>query len=345
MRALFQKFTQGLWGAPEPKVIWLKGEPLRRGLDTREASHKIQEVMQTLVPEPFRLELGEEYWPLAHEDLAAPIRLAWSERGYRMPALVLEKGHHLAPDQACLHIYGLEEPPISLAPDARGLTAREIIQLELSRAVVASLKRVVNRDFVRELAEEQGLNLPLQQLGRLSKYFRCRWQAGLSLPPVAEWPGLSESAPFDDIGMLEEPLQYRPSLSPERRKSILLRAASQSSFLAHMPAGEGPPTALEQLQALEEFSPLRVEAPSMALRILRSTLLANRLTDFQIRCRCQPEQMLEHILHPPAQPCPTLPVFQQIGLTLQSLGAQEESVRNWLESYLGKLAPVQFPTS
>lgn len=68
MRTLFQKFTQGLLGAPEPKVIWLRGEPLRRGLDTREASHKIQEVMQTLVPDPFRLELGEEYWPLGDQE-------------------------------------------------------------------------------------------------------------------------------------------------------------------------------------------------------------------------------------------------------------------------------------
>lgn len=348
MRSLFKQCVQSLWGPPAPKVIWLRGDSAwGHRIDRQESPYRVQEVLQSLAPDPFRLELGENHQGLLQEDLAAPIRLAWLERGYRMPPLVLQKSKRLEPDQARLCIYGVDEPTLSLKSNANGLSAREIVQLELARAVVLSLKRVVNRDFVRELAEQQGLHLPHQQLGRLSKYFRARWQAGLSLPPVQEWPSLSESAPFDDIGMLEEPLQYRRPLSAERRKSILLRAASQSSFLTHLAPGEGPPTAIEQLQALEEFSYLEATmAPeNPALSILRNTLLANRLADFQVGCRCQPEAMLQRILCPTLPIAPTLPIFQRISLEVQTLGPREKAARSWLESHLGNLAQVQTPSN
>ncbi|MBT9582143.1 hypothetical protein IV102_02270 [bacterium] len=362
MFSLVRRGLGQLWGggpASQPQVIWLRGESRRQGIDRRESSEEVQQALEVLHLDPFRVELGESHGALAALDLGAPIRRAWLERGYPLPGLVLTESFELNPDQIRLMIFGVEQDRLEISV----LPPRERVQLELARAVAGSLKRVVNRDFVRALAETQGLPLPAEQLSRLSKYFRCRLQAGLALPPAHLWPGLSRSASFDEIGLQPEPAVLRPALTGERRKTLLLQSVPEDCleiFLPHLsPSDRQPAMLFEQLQAIEELSaaahetasvpglnlacrPLAaVDPQSLGWRILKAFLLHDPLDHFQHCCRRQPQKMLRLILRLYDHPAPTLPIFQKMALAVQCLGPQGLSVRTFLENYLGPLPAVQ----
>ena len=366
MFSLVKRGLAQLWGAgpaTQPQVIWLRGESRRHGLDRRESSDEVQQDLEVLRLDPFRIELGESHWGLAKIDLASPIRRAWLERGYSLPDLVMAESSDLHPEHIRLVVFGVEECLLETSTAPARLPPQQRIQLELARAVAGSLQRAVNRDFVRALAEAQGLPLPAEQLSRLSKYFRCRLQAGLALPPATLWSGLSRSASFDDIGLQPEPARLRPELPRDRRMSLLLQSVPEECleiFRPHLSlADRRPAKPFEQLQAIEELSAAArettslpgldlacrslaaVDPQSLGWRILDAFLLHDPLAHFQECCRRQPQRILQLMLRLYNHPAPTLPIFQKMALALQCLGPQGLSVRVFLENFLGPLPAVQ----
>ena len=372
----------GLWGAPtpkEPKIIVLRGEARRPGLDVRESSQSVEEALNYLCPAPFSLHLGCAHKDWLDASIADPIARAWQERNCRLPAMVLSQNAALAPEEVSLTVYEWEErhfllPKAPLRPAPTGwaaappgarssLTPKEALQLELARVVAGSLQRWVNRDFARALAEEMGLEVPTRQLGRLSKSFRLCLQSGLTLPPPVEWAELARSAPFDDIGLRPEVVHYRPPLSLARRTQWLLESAPPECgelFGQHRDRESGLGSdAGEQIQALEEFfqaarEPIARVGPEpclhalaelgpeeMGLRLLRAFLLTDRLTHFQDCCRQEPQRTLQRILRLQQQPAPTLPIFLKFAVLLHSLGPPGQPLREFLQFYLGRLPTIE----
>jgi hypothetical protein len=312
----------------------------------------VNQALDLLALEPIRVDLGEQHRDLPVEELALPIRRAWLERGLPLPALTWGHNSQLGPEQISISLYGQEESHLDRPEGDPG----EALQWELARVVAGSLKRILHRDFVRVLAEDNGLTLPAQQLGRLSKYFRCRLQAGLSLPPVGVWLQLSENAPFDDIGLVAEPLAFRSALSQEIRKQSLWEAVPdecRETFAPYLAGAEASVSTWDQLQAVEELLGARdslafpglelarrwlteADPSSVGRRLGKAFFFHNALKEYQEACRQEPFQVMQLLLRPPVR---SLPILGKIALWVQSVGSRP--LRQYLESRLGKLAAVE----
>lgn len=291
-----------------PKVIHLRGEPPQKGADIREQPENVGELLEALAPPPFRLRVppgspGPEL-----------VAWLWLERGYQMPSVVVEPGFSLTVlDQA----ETVPQPHPFFSPS-------EVIQLELARAVAATIPRFVHRDYVLAQARAAGVEIDPRLLSRLSKYLRKLLQAGWTLPPPEEWAELACSAPFDEIAQGLETLGLRTPLPGRRRTELVLEALTQESCTP------------ETFQAIEEFWAVSGQVfPEFRLepKALLRDLLRHPREALEAWARQNPD-FEEQIVCVEDLPAPTLPRLARLALLAQEL-AQEQ--RQELESRLGTL--------
>lgn len=291
-----------------PKVIYLRGEPRREGLDLREQPENLGELLEALAPPSFLLRVppGSPGPELIH--------WLWLERGYRMPPVLVESGFSLTVlDQA------------EIVPTAHPFfSPPERIQLELARAVSATLARFVHRDYVLAEARAAGVEIDPRLLSRLSKYLRKLLQAGWTVPPPQEWEELARSAPFDEIAHGFETLHLRKPLAGPRRTQLVLEALTEENCSP------------DCLQAIEEFwaasaqvfPEFRVQPQALLRDLLRHP--RQLLEDW---ARQNPD-FEEQIVRAEDLPAPTLPRLARLALLAQELTPAH---RQELESYLGPL--------
>ncbi|MBX3169852.1 MAG: hypothetical protein KF760_20780 [Candidatus Eremiobacteraeota bacterium] len=299
-------FFQGKPAAP--RVIYLRGEPRRNGLEVGENPENLSELLESLAPAPFVLRAPAGVSSLLLEWL-------WLERGYRMPAVLVEPGFSLRVlDQA-------ESFPEQQHPF---FTPAEIIQLELARAVASSIPRFVHRDYVLAQARAAGVELDPRLLGRLSKYLRKLLQAGWTLPAPAAWAELAHTAPFDEIARGLESLRLRTPLEGARRSQLIFQALTEDTCT------------LETFQAIEEFWAASGQVfPEFRLepRALLRDLLRHPLHQLERWARQTPD-FEERILGVERLSAPSLPRLARLALLAQELNSEQ---RLELESYLGPL--------
>lgn len=291
-----------------PKVIYLRGEPRRDGLDIREQPEDLGELLEALAPPPFLLRVPSGS---PGPELVAWL---WLERGYRMPPVVVEPGYSLTVlDQA----ETIPQPHPFFSPS-------EVIQLELARAVSATIARFVHRDYVMAQAKAAGVDLDARLLSRLSKYLRKLLQAGWTLPSPEDWAALAHSAPFDEIARGFETVRLRTPLSGARRTQLVLDALIEEVCTP------------DSFQAIEEFwaasgqvfPEFRLESQALLRDLLRHPRRA--LEDW---ARQNPD-FEDQILRAQDLPAPTLPRLTRLAVLAQELAPEQ---RQELESYLGPL--------
>lgn len=344
------RLLQSLWGgrkASEPEVILLRGQK-------RRSDPGQMPLLEALPPTPFALDVGEAH----RERLNAPetpIRRAWHERGFELPAFLCSESLQLKVQEVSLSLYGVEQRRIEIpntpalpygvnwSPAVDGLLPLEVIQLEIARMLAESSQRLLTRDGVRNLALVSGIELPPEQLSRLSKYFRGCWKAGWSLPPTDRWPELAACAPFDEIGAGHQSACERPPLAFPKRWNLLLSLVPSEcrAVFGHI---EPAPHSFAHIQAVEEFCvaarAVRRSAGRQAVPIVRALLLEDKIALFKERCRQNPTEMLELLEATKQVPAPTYPAFQKLAMLLTSLGSEEKAARKWLEEWLGPLPPL-----
>jgi len=381
MNPRFQRYLQsmrerlqGLWPLPEkeetPKVVWLRGETRRTGLDQRESHQQVALDWEFVHPSSFCLEMGcahSEWIRQWGENLTRPIRRFWLERGFEFPPILLQPSDHLQPTEIAFGLFGLELRRVNLplgplAPkgdgweiDRHGLwNPVEVLQLELACTVWQSLPRVVNRDYARNLAENHGLSVPPRTLGRLSKYLRAYWQSGLSLPCPSLWLDMAEGrVPLDNLGLSPQPALPRPTLTPEQRLELLLQAAPVECRGNRFPGGDVP--YLLAVQAVEELVAnsrrgrvlgkldlacrhLAGRDPERAtLKLIRSCLTWEPLAWYQESFRRNPETMERFVRSHSKASQVSYRACERLALVLKALEAQGDCVRACLEHYLGPM--------
>lgn len=298
MFAFFQRKTP-------PKVIYLKGEPRRDGLDVREKPEDPVQLLQLLAPAPIRLRV-----PL--EVNTEVLEWLWLERGYQMPGVVIEPAAHFSLtvlDQAET-FHDLEHP---------FFTPPEVVQLRLARAVVTTLPRFLHRDYVMAQAQNAGVNLDPRLLSRLSKYLRKLLQAGWTLPPPEQWTELANSVPFDEIASGCESLRLRQPLDGPRRTQLIFQALTE---------GTSTP---ETFQAIEEFWVASAQVfPEFSKdpKVLQRDLLRNPRLELESWARQRPD-FEERILQAEHLPAPTLPRLARLAVLAQDLRPEQRLELEW----------------
>lgn len=294
-----------------PKIIHLRGEPLKKGQDIEEKPEHLGALLDSMAPAPIRVRLPAHISPAALEILV----WLWEERGFRTPSLNLEPAELFS---LTILDQGETFPRLGHAH----LSATEQAQLALQAALLAHLPRFLHRDYVLQEAQAAGLQLDPRQLNRLSKYLRALLQAGDNLPPVHAWPELSHTAPFDQIGSGLQSPQTRTPLQPEQRTDLIFQALTEET--------RNP----KVVQAIEEFwAALNLPpAPLNPMALIRSALQdpveqlqgwAQRTSDFEAQ-----------ILQAQTLPAVTFGRLQRTAILARTLSPQQ---RSELETHLGPL--------
>ncbi len=274
-----------------PKVIRLRGDAPR---DIREIP---EDLLPRLAPAPIRLSAPLE---INLEVLA----WLWWERGYHIPTILSETAD-------CFSLTVLTESETFHNLGHPFFSPAEIIQLELSKTIVATIPKFLNRDYVQTQAQQAGVELDPRLLSRLSKYLRKLLQAGWTLPPPQHWSELASSVPFDELGRGWEAVQLRSPLPGSQRTQLIFQALTEET---------GTP---ETLQAIEEFwtasgqlFPVFSQDPQVLIR----DLLRNPRLELEAWARKTPD-FEEQILQSENLPAPTLARLTR--LALNALPGQE----------------------